>query len=196
MKTTNASAQVIQDLNYTYDSVGNILSIVDNVNTADQTFGYDALNRLTSANAPGTYGNKTYVYDSVGNILQKDGVTYLYGENGDGPHAVTSGSDGSTFSYDDNGNMTAMNKGGVSWAYVYDTENRLTEVRKNSQTQGQYEYDGDGGRTKKISYTWVGGNPITETTRYVGSLYEISESQTTNHIFMGTVESPRSPTAS
>ena len=185
IKTTNSLAQVIQDLSYQYDSGGNITSITDNVNTADQTFGYDALNRLTSANAPGTYGNKTYAYDTIGNITSKDGITYLYGENGDGPHAVTSGSDGSTFSYDANGNMLTMNKGGVSWAYIYDTENRLTEVKKNSQTQAQYEYDGDGGRTKKISYTWVGGNPTTETTRYVGSLYEESSSQITNHIFMG-----------
>ena len=185
IKTTNSLAQVIQDLSYQYDSGGNITSITDNVNTADQTFGYDALNRLTSANAPGTYGNKTYAYDTIGNITSKDGITYLYGENGDGPHAVTSGSDGSTFSYDANGNMLTMNKGGVAWAYIYDTENRLAEVKKNLQTQAQYEYDGDGGRTKKISYTWVGGNPTTETTRYAGSLYEESSSQTTNHIFMG-----------
>ena len=36
-----------------------------------------------------------------------------------------------------------------------------------------------------MSYTWVGGTPTTETTRYVGSLYEISETQATNHIFLG-----------
>jgi len=185
IKTINAQSQAIQDLNYNYDSVGNILSIADNVNTADQNFGYDALNRLTSANAPGTYGNKIYAYDTIGNILQKDGITYLYGENGHGPHAITSGSDGSSFNYDINGNMITMNKGGVAWSYIYDSENRLVEVKKNSQTQAKFEYDGDGGRTKKTSYTWVGSNPITETTRYVGSLYEISESQTTNHIFMG-----------
>jgi len=183
IKTTNAQNQNIQNLSYIYDGVGNIMSITDSVNTATQNFQYDALNRLTSAN--GNYGNKIYAYDTIGNILQKDGVNYLYGENGAGPHAVTSGSDGSSFNYDANGNMITMNKGGVAWTYIYDSENRLVEVKKNSQTQAKFEYDGDGGRTKKVSYTYVSGTPVTETTRYVGSLYEESASQTTKHIFMG-----------
>ena len=185
IKTTTAQSQVVQDLSYTYDALGNILSITDNVNTATQSFGYDALNRLTSANAPATYYNKTYVYDSIGNIIQKDGIVYTYGQNGYGPHAVTSGSDGSSFSYDGNGNMISFFKGGIQWTYIYDSENRLVEVKKDSQTQAKFEYDGDGGRTKKITYTYPGGTPTTETARYVGSLYEVSETQATNHIFLG-----------
>ena len=132
IKTTTALGQVTQDLNYTYDAVGNILTITDNVNTADQTFQYDALNRLTLANAPGSYGSKTYSYDTIGNLTQKDGITYSYGQNGYGPHAVTSGSDGSSFTYDGNGNMVSLYNGGFMWTYIYDSENRLTEAKKDS----------------------------------------------------------------
>jgi len=58
-------------------------------------------------------------------LTSKDGITYQYGENGAGPHAVTSGSDGSSFDYDANGNMISMYKDGVDWDYIYDAENAL-----------------------------------------------------------------------
>ncbi|MCA9398380.1 MAG: hypothetical protein KC618_01440, partial [Candidatus Omnitrophica bacterium] len=152
--TFNATGN-LQHFEYIYDGVGNIVEIIDHEQTGSQTFAYDALNRLVEAT--GQYNNgatqtKTYVYDSIGNIEEKDGLTYTYGENEAGPHAVTSLSDGSTFNYDDNGNMTAMNRGGISTDYVYDAENRLVEVQKNSQTVSEYAYDGDGGRTKKTVY--------------------------------------------
>ncbi len=46
---------LLQSLTYAYDENGNILSIVDPLagGTQTQTFGYDALNRLTSAQAVG-----------------------------------------------------------------------------------------------------------------------------------------------
>jgi YD repeat-containing protein len=125
--TVNNSAQVLQDLNYTYDSAGNILSITDAVNTATQTFQYDALNRLTQA-VGALYGTKTFAYDQIGNILQKDGLNYAYGENGAGPHAVTSLSDGTTFQYDANGNMTKKTKPTEVTDYTYDVENEPLEI--------------------------------------------------------------------
>ena len=67
VKTTDPLGAAIQDLSYTYDSAGNILSITDAVNTASQTFQYDALNRLTQA--VGNYGTKTFSYDQLGNLL-------------------------------------------------------------------------------------------------------------------------------
>jgi YD repeat-containing protein len=47
--TQDSTAKVLQDLNYAYDSVGNIVAITDRINTGTQTFKYDALNRLTYA---------------------------------------------------------------------------------------------------------------------------------------------------
>ncbi len=174
--TVNAVGVVLQDLNYIYDSIGNILKVTDNVNTATQTFKYDELNRLVEAIGQG-YGTKQYVYDTIGNITQKDGVGYYYGEGNAGPHAVSSLTSGTTFSYDVNGNMTAKVEGGVTTQYSYDVENRLTRVDRGGKNIALYEYDGDGGRTKTI----VNG----EITNYIGSLYEETSTRKTKYIFLG-----------
>ena len=106
---TDSPAGSIQALSYTFDNVGNVTNINDRVNTATQTFGYDHLNRLTSAN--GSYGNFSYNYDSIGNMIYKEGVRMDYGLQQTRvaggmrlPHAVTSYGD-INLSYDANGNL-------------------------------------------------------------------------------------------
>jgi len=154
--TTSLSEGTIQDLSYEYDSVGNIIQITDAVNTATQTFQYDELNRLVVAS--GAYGTKYYDYDEIGNMTLKDGVIYSYGEAGAGPHAITSGTDGSGFDYDLNGNMVSMINDQLEMTnYVYDSENRLREVFKENKRIAAFEYDGDGGRTKKKIYKYSSG---------------------------------------
>jgi YD repeat-containing protein len=150
---TVKGATVLQDLNYTYDPIGNITAITDAKNTATQTFKYDHLTRLTQAVETGGYGTQNYAYDTIGNITSKEGVTFTYSKVSAGPHAVTSLSDGTTLTYDLNGNMSSMVKTGSNQMYTYDVENRLIDAKKNGITLGQYFYDGDGGRTAKISYT-------------------------------------------
>ncbi|MBF0533231.1 MAG: fibronectin type III domain-containing protein, partial [Candidatus Omnitrophica bacterium] len=174
--TVNQANQTLQDLNYTYDAIGDILSIVDKVNTASQTFKYDHLNRLVTAT--GSYGNKTYTYDEIGNIQTMDGRSYTYGENYAGAHAVTSLSDNSKFTYDANGNMaTRQVTGGDLQTLTYDAENRLTGISKNNTAQETFTYDGDGGRTKVSA-----GGMLT---KYIGSLYEEDNFGKANHIFLG-----------
>ncbi len=212
--TQNAAAVKHQDLNYTYDSVGNIITITDAVNTGTQSFTYDALNRmLTSTGA--SYGTKTYAYDQIGNITQKDGLTYTYGTYGAGPHAVGSTSDGYIYRYNANGNMISKQTptGGL-YSYVYNYENRLTSigfapVGKVAKTIAAYYYDGDGGRTRKIVYRYsdtsynnaetygilvtqlgaptfgVGVTQTSTSTIYVGNLYEIEGARRTNNIYLG-----------
>ena len=178
LATSNQQQATIQDLSYTYDSVGNILTITDAVNTANQTFEYDDLNRLVESDGE-TYGQKSYTYDEIGNIIVKDGKTYSYDGIAGGPHAVTSLSDGTTMTYDDNGNMVTKQDGATSslTEYAYDVENRLIEVKKDSASIETYEYDGDGGRTKKVNSDG--------TTIFVGSLYETHASSTTRHVYLG-----------
>ncbi len=175
MYTVNAQNAVIQDLNYSYDSVGNIVRITDNKNTANQTFKYDHLNRLVESNGQ-VYGLKAYTYNAIGNIMSKEGVGYAYGVNVK-PHAVTSLSDGTTFTYDANGNMASTAKAGVTTTYAYDTENRLTSAVKGGSPLAIFTYDGDGGRTTKT----VSGT----TTKFVGNLYEEAGTQKTAHIYFG-----------
>ncbi len=181
LKTTDKNNVIIQDLTYQYDSVGNILFITDAVHFDTQSFQYDALNRLTQATG-NNYGTKAYSYDEIGNITSKEGVSYTYAQNGAGPHAVTALSDGTTMTYDTNGNMITKNKAGIITNYEYDVENRLTRVKNGSSTIEEYEYDGDGGRTKKTTYD--PSNP-TVVTKFVGSLYEEANNRVTEHIFLG-----------
>jgi RHS repeat-associated protein len=193
----------LQDFTYAYDPAGNMLSIDDKVNTADQTFRYDEQNRLVHADAPATYRSKDFEYDTIGNLMEKDGKAYVYGENGAGPHAVTTIGNGEyTFTYDANGNMETQVKGGVTTRYVYDVENRLIEIQENGVTTATYAYDGDGTRTTKVVQTQQqnlgSGRHLlpgprlakltgdsSETTRYVGDVYEENGTQKTTHVFFG-----------
>ena len=215
--TVNGQGEKIQDLNYTYDAIGQIKSITDAVNTATQSFNYDELNRLVTANGT-SYGNKIYAYDEIGNITQKDGLTYSYDGNGAGPHAVTYTSDAVSYKYDANGNMATKQTVQGGWSYVYDTQNRLSNIGyqpnvegKMAKTIAQYFYDGDGGRIKKTVYrysdfdysnqetygflvTQIGAPSIppnssyvTNTTIYVGSLYEIEGNRKTKNVYLGSM---------
>jgi len=180
--TINAQGSPLQDLSYTYDSAGNIKSIVDAVHSADQTFKYDHLNRLTQAVAPESYGTKNYAYNEIGNIMAKDGRTYTYGEGPAGPHAVTRVEGGGlpvmTYTYDPNGNMlTKQELGGSLTEYRYDIENRLLDVKKDGAFVSEFKYDGDGGRTRKIT--------ANEDIRFVGSLYEEAGSRASSYVFLG-----------
>jgi len=189
--TINSQFAPIQDLSYTYDSVGNILTITDGVNTGTQNFQYDELNRLIQAQGT-RYGSKIYRYDTIGNIIEKDNKTYSYGITVNGqfkkPHAVTSLSDGTTFGYDANGNMNQkIDVSRQLTEYSYDVENRLTQVTRNGVILANYVYDGDGGRVSKV----VTQNGITTTTQFIGSLFETTSStanttiQNTRYIFLG-----------
>ena len=57
-------------------------------------------------------------------------------------------STGQGYSYDASGNTTADANGQT---YIYDGENKQIEVRNSSNAVvGQYSYDGDGKRVKKV----------------------------------------------
>ena len=69
---------------------------------------------------------------------------------------MTGLSDGSTFAYDANGNMTTRTQDGVTWTYTFDAENRLTQVVGNGVTTTMV-YDGIGACIKRIVYCGAGG---------------------------------------
>lgn len=54
---------------------------------------------------------------------------------------------GQGYSYDSSGNVTADAQGR---SFVYDAENKQTSVSNQSGLVGQYSYDGDGRRVKKV----------------------------------------------
>ncbi len=146
---TTGSGGGLQDLDYTYDNVGNVTHIVDGRNPGNsQTFQYDALDRLTSAT--GAYGTQSYTYDALGNLTSKAGVTYTYGATAQTcgrfmPHAVTSTSDGKSYRYDCNGNMVADNERALFW----DSDNRPAAITRVGSGTTTFTYSGDGARLKK-----------------------------------------------
>ena len=111
-------SSAVQDLGYTFDSLGNLTTREDFNQDVYESFTYDRLNRLTGgivydADDDTERESKTYRYDAVGNIVNKSDVgaaDYVYGTGnaagaGDaGPHAVVSAGE-NTYAYDDNGNM-------------------------------------------------------------------------------------------
>ena len=175
MLQSGQSASLL-NLGFTYDGVGNILTITDHLNDNQvQTFTYDSMDRLrtasTNATGQGQY-TQTYGYNSAtGNLNYKSDVgTYTYSTTAQ-PHAVTQAGTNS-YAYDQNGNMTSRTVGGVTWTYTYNAENQLTQVKKNSQLVSEYGYDGDGNRVWAKDYEgYLATNP--KVTTYIGNYYEV-----------------------
>ncbi|MBF0569829.1 MAG: VCBS repeat-containing protein, partial [Candidatus Omnitrophica bacterium] len=186
---TDKNSVAVQYNAYTYDPLGNIIRVEDKVKNTTKSFTFDALNRMSTSNAGS--GVISYQYDQVGNITQNGALTYTYAEQGAGPHAVTSISDGSTMTYDANGNMASYRTAANTQYYTYDSTNRLIKVEAVDAgtiaryTVATYAYDGDGGRTQKTAYIKSGTTTTTVTTNYVGDLYDETNGLKTNYIFLG-----------
>jgi RHS repeat-associated protein len=175
-------------MNYQYDSVGNMTqleysrkSLNDEWVQSTEIFHYDWLDRLISAQ--GDYGSLSYSYDPLGNRLLQNDLMYTYNNMNE----LVSISDGSTFIYDESGNMSAKINDTDTWSYTYDTRNQLVQIEKNQQMVGQYEYNGDGRRIKKTE--WVESLQEYQTTIYVYSgsnvIYEknLNASQEATYVY-------------
>jgi RHS repeat-associated protein len=158
--SASAPSQTVFSIGYDFH-VGNGTSGADNGNvfgitnykdnTRNQTFTYDLLNRLISAQNAGTncaattvngkteYWGNNYGYDAWGNLIAKS-VTKCSAEN----FSVTALANNqlSGYSYDAAGNMTHDSTSGLN--YTFDQENRLTGAAGYT-----YTYDGDGNRVRK-----------------------------------------------
>ena len=162
----NSGATTIQNLQYTFDNLGNLTQRKDLKQSKTEDFLYDSLNRLTTATLVGV-GAKTYAYDSLGNMTNKSDVgAYTYAENNAGPHAVTKTVQGVTttnYTYDANGNMLTGNGRTITWA----SYNKPTQIQQGANTvnfiygpgRARYQQTATDGTTTKV-------------TTYVGSLYE------------------------
>ncbi len=91
----------------------------------------------------------TYAYSVGGNIVSKTGNgAYTYGDP-DHRHAVTATSDGSSYVYDDNGNMTTRNPAGSpAQTLTWDKTQRLRTVTDTTGTT-EFLYDVDGQRVRR-----------------------------------------------
>ncbi|HEY2390212.1 MAG TPA: RHS repeat-associated core domain-containing protein [Candidatus Angelobacter sp.] len=169
---------------------GNVFGIYNYKDSnRNQSFTYDSLNRLTSAQNAGTdctakilqnkseYWGNNYVYDAWGNMLQKS-ITKCGAENlqvtADGHNWIhTSAPD---YQYDAAGNMTY--DATASLSYTFDQENRLTGASGYT-----YTYDGDGNRVKKSNITT--GTLYWYMTPGIVGESDLSGNLTDEYIFLG-----------
>ena len=179
----------IQDTQYDFDTLGNLIERQDLNETQTEIFCYDNLNRLTRSQMGGTCAgtpnstNKDYDYDAIGNLKFKAGIGhYSYGNNA-GPHAVTGvdTNDDSvvdhTFSYDLNGNQTAGYNftRGRSRTLTWTSYNKPKTIQEdNGSTTLTFSYGANRARFKQVNTA----NDLT--TYYIGGLYEKQVNTSTN----------------
>lgn len=128
-----------------------------------QTYGYDELNRLKSAeesnaqvNATAPLWKQVYFYDRYGNRALTAGTSYPAQTDAVNNPAVSTANNRVTspgYSYDDAGNLTALplNSQAVR-VLAYDADNHQKKSDGGAAVGGaDYVYDGTGRRVKKIS---------------------------------------------
>ncbi|MBV7440104.1 hypothetical protein KRX57_01585 [Weeksellaceae bacterium TAE3-ERU29] len=177
LQTTN-SIRTIQNNQYKYDLVGNILNVTSQIPIINNALGgssayayeYDDLNRLVKARGEytGDLNKATYEltmrYNNLNGIVQKQlshvvneqqkGYTLDYEyKNQQHPHAPSTIADSNTpkprtYTYDGNGNPTSYEEFKSFRVMRWDEENRLQGINDNGKIS-LYTYDHTGERAVK-----------------------------------------------
>lgn len=171
---TWSEGMYLRDVGYSYDPVNNIQQVEDYLELGnDQTFGYDALKRLESAE--GRYGILGYLYDEVGN---RNVVTRDFGAGTISDHyemdansnrlleISSSGNQDRTFTYTDSGNLQSDSSvPDDSATFTYSDANRLVRVVRQGVT-ADYTHNALGQRVRKI----LSGDGISIVEQYIYDL--------------------------
>lgn len=138
---------------YGYDKADNIIQKATEHGTYNYT--YDNLYRLTGATNPTPLTNETYTYDPVGNRLTDSNITGSWQYNSN--NQLTQAGGNIVFTHDSNGNLITKTEGLTITTYVWDTFDRLTEVRDtNNNPIATYYYDPFGRRLwKEVNNTRI-----------------------------------------
>jgi len=168
---TDAGKIALQKLAWSYDSGNNVLGITDSVTTANtQSFGYDSLNRLTSAS--GAYGKLSYIYDAIGNrVLDSSTATF---PALDGLGTMTS------LTYNQTGRVSAVAAGSQQLAgYSYDAFGHRLARTGTSAALYQYDLSGhlieetDGQGNAQADYIYLGNQPVATFAPASGKIYSL-----------------------
>jgi YD repeat-containing protein len=154
---TSAKAEggtVLEALKYAYDAEGNVTSRKDTRAENETTYAYDKLGRLAEFNPPGE-GSIAYGYDKAGNRTEAGGTTYEF----NALNQLTKASDGTAYSYDKAGRMTAKESEAGKTSYEWDLFDHLAKAEGPSET-ASYAYDAlerlserkAGGSTQVVHY--------------------------------------------
>jgi len=145
VSTVDAGSNSLQNVAYTRDAAGRILTMTASPTAESWTYTYDKLDRLlTATNTADPTSSRTYTYDAAGNITSNSAIgAYAYPTQGPGavrPHAQTAAG-AASFTYDANGNMLT----GAGRTLGWDGENRLVSATLSGGTT-TYTYGPDGAR--------------------------------------------------
>ncbi len=139
-------ATTLEDFQYQFSTANNITQMSDGAGA--HNYGYDVLNRITSATHP-SMTNESYSFDDVGNrTSSQQGSSYSYQ-----PFNQLVSANSNSYSYDTNGNMISKTDASGSWAYTWDYENRLKVAVLSGGVTVSYSYDALGRRIQRSSST-------------------------------------------
>lgn len=152
-----AGVGTVQNHDYDFDALGNLIRREDLVNNVTQTFEYeDGMNRLTSVQNEGGV-LEAFTYNALGNIQTKAGLSgsYQYGNgntpaaNDAGPHAVTR-ANGLDYVYDNVGNVISVKNasGSVVRSVQYSSFGKPTQITNEGKSTN-IVYDANHNRIKR-----------------------------------------------
>ena len=142
----------VLDLEYDYEPNGNVRFIDDSRTGFDQTFGYDALDRLVSSSSPTSAFAGTFAYDSRGNRLSSTlggPATFTYQGPTDRLQTVNRAGVAESLSYDGYGNLVGRQVGSDPPETFTYTPDHMLETATVGGLLTRYRYDGDGSRVAK-----------------------------------------------
>ena len=156
-KQTRLDAELVQDLIYGYDPVGNITQLTDQAPTAinrSLSYSYDDRDRLEMATSAGE-ATISYSYSPTGNITSLGNSVYQYAnEPTDHPHALQSIAEEETSSltYDLAGNVTQLQRTDAAVRLEWNVRNELAQTEQIARGQLNrtiFAYDDQGRRLRK-----------------------------------------------
>ncbi len=142
--TQNSSLAILEQRDYTYDGMLNMLTQTSSRDGGTYSYDYDGLDHLVQAIPPLATGlaQEDYIYDRVGNReVPGDPTQYQYDNN----HRISQSPSISSYNFDDDGNLLSRSDGA---SFTYNKDNRLTQHTDGSIV-ASYIYDSFGRRIQK-----------------------------------------------
>lgn len=149
------NSSILQKMSFVYDVIGNVISRYDLLDSREEDFTYDDLNRLTSSRVRG-YKAVDVAYNNLGNIVSKtDAGDYQYGTIGNNPHQLLAV----------NGYAS---RSGFNMAVTYNSFHKASEI-KNGDDRVTISYNADQQRVFQQLYK---KNKLVRTKIYVSGYME------------------------
>jgi RHS repeat-associated protein len=187
------SGSTTPDVSFTYDDVGNRLTMADGTGTT--SYVYDALNRLTEVTFPGSR-TVDYEYDNAGNRSRIEypggtrDVDYTYDAAGRMLTVTDWLSNVTEYTYNNAGYLTLTElPNGVTVEYGYDGADRLTSVVNEGPggvlSSFTYTLDDVGNRTQVVTPEGTESYTYDDLYRLTGVTYPDSTSESFSYDAVG-----------